>query len=251
MAYRQIWLAQVLRDAGLNVVEVPGWQTRGHGEMGNLLGVMCHHTAGSRNGDAPSLAVVRDGRPDVSGPLAQLVLARSGTYHVVAAGKCWHAGKGAWRGIVAGSTHFIGIEAENTGLDNDQPWPAVQMDAYSTGVAAILKHIGAQPEFCIGHKEFAPRRKIDPTFDMDAFRAVVATKMGAIAASAKSSGRPVLGRGDTGEGVRDLQKAIGVPADGIFGPATETAVRALQQRAGLTVDGVVGPKTWAAIDGSK
>ena len=97
MAYRQIWLAQVLRDAGLNVVEVPGWQTRGHGEMGNLLGVMCHHTAGSRNGDAPSLNVVRDGRPDVSGPLAQLVLARSGTYHVVAAGKCWHAGKGAWR----------------------------------------------------------------------------------------------------------------------------------------------------------
>lgn len=246
MAYRQTWLPDVLRAAGLTVVEVPGWQTRGHGEMSNLLGVMCHHTAGSRNGDTPSLNVVRDGRPDVPGPLAQLVLARSGTYHVVAAGKCWHAGRGEWRGIVAGSSHFIGIEAENTGLDNDQPWPAAQMEAYATGVAAILKRIGARPEFCIGHKEFAPRRKIDPTFDMDAFRATVAGKMGVLGAA--PAPRPTLAKGDKGEDVRDLQTLLCVQVDGRFGPMTEAGVIRFQQRVGLTADGVVGPKTWAALE---
>lgn len=246
MAYRQTWLPDVLRAAGCEVVEVPGWQTRGHGEMSSLLGVMCHHTAGSRNGETPSLSVVRDGRPDVPGPLAQLLLSRTGTYYVVAAGKCWHAGRGEWRGIVAGSSHFIGIEAENTGLDNDQPWPAGQMDAYATGVAAILKHIGARPEFCIGHKEFAPRRKIDPTFDMETFRATVAAKMGVLGAPVPV--RPTLARGDKGEAVREVQTLLCVLVDGRFGPGTEAGVKRFQQRVGLTADGVVGPKTWAALE---
>ena len=66
----------------------------------------------------------------------------------------------------------IGIEAENVG-DGSDPWPAVQVDAYKRGCAAILKHIGAKPIMCAGHKEFAlPKgRKNDPNFDMEKFRA--------------------------------------------------------------------------------
>ncbi len=173
MTFALSWLADVLRDAGLNVVEEPGWKTRGHGDMRQVQGILCHHTAGPRNGNAPSLKIVVDGDQTLEGPRAQLVLGRDGTYFVVAAGKAYHAGKGSWPPMNLldnGNGHLIGIEAENTGLDNDQPWPDAQMEAYAKGCAAMIKHLGLSYSAVIGHKEYAPNRKIDPTFDMDAFR---------------------------------------------------------------------------------
>ena len=50
-----------------------------------------------------------------------------------------------------------------------------------------------------------------------------------------------------GGGVAAIQRAVGVPADGVFGPATARAVRAFQRRRGLVVDGIVGPQTRAAL----
>src|SRR5690349_24761363 len=132
-----IWLPEVLQAAGLKVATVEGWESRGRAEMGDVFGVICHHTGGRRTGIMPSLAVIRDGRPDLGGPLAQLGLGRDGTFFVVAAGKANHAGKGMWQGLVNGNTNFIGIEAENAGTADDLPWPAVQIDAYQRGVAAI------------------------------------------------------------------------------------------------------------------
>src|SRR5215210_8914862 len=140
MPFSLTWLADVLVQAGLNVAEEPGWKNRGRAEVGPIRGVMCHHTAGGAQGNMPSLRIIRDGRPDLPGPLSQLGLGRDGTYYVIAAGRCNHAGKGIWKGLVNGNSNFIGIEAENTGSSNDFPWPAVQLDAYHRGVAAILKH---------------------------------------------------------------------------------------------------------------
>jgi hypothetical protein len=171
MNFRLGWLPSVLRQAGLTVIEESGWETRGHGDMGDVRGVLLHHTAGPLKGDSPSLGVVIKGRPDLAGPLAQLFLARSGAWHVVAAGKAWHAGAGNLHGLTDGNGHLVGVEAENTGLPND-PWPAGQIDSYARGVAAILAHCHAQAEWCAGHKEYAtPKgRKTDPSFDMDDFR---------------------------------------------------------------------------------
>jgi hypothetical protein len=186
MTYSLTWLPAVLKGAGLKVVEQPGWKTRGHGDMGKVQGIICHHTAGPLKGNAPSLNIVTNGRPDLKGPLAQLVLGRDGTFYIVAAGLSYHAGKGNWQGVTAGNSHFIGIEAENTGLANEKAWPAVELDAYARGCAAILAYIGAKPIMCCGHKEYAiPKgRKPDPAnIDMNAFRKTVTAIMAGVVAA--------------------------------------------------------------------
>src|SRR5919205_1682907 len=232
MAFSLIWLAEVLEGAGLKVAEQPGWQTRGRADMGPVLGVMCHHTAGPRTGNMPSLGIITNGRPDLPGPLSQLGLGRDGTCYIVAAGRANHAGAGNWQGITTGNSSFIGIEAENTGKDDD-PWPAVQLDAYRRAVAAILKKIGADPIMCCGHKEYAlpPGRKSDPSFDMDDFRFKVGLVMSGAAPrpsvipAVDAENRRTLRRGDAGDAVAKVQAAVGVAADGVFGAVTEAAVR--------------------------
>ena len=254
MAYSLVWLRQVLLDAGLRVSEQPGWIDRGHGDAGPTKGVICHHTAGPANGNMPSLGVVTNGRPDLAGPLAQLGIGRDGTYYLVAAGKCYHAGAGSWRGVTTGNTSFIGIEAENTGLPGD-PWPNVQMVAYQRGVAAILKHIGADVGMCCGHKEYAlPKgRKDDPSFNMDEFRRGVADIMAGAASPpapvAANAGQATLKRDDSGAAVLDLQQHLNVPASGKFDGPTEAAVRKFQSEHGMQPDGIVGPKTWSVLGG--
>lgn len=256
MTFSLTWLPEVLEDAGLKVAEQPGWRTRGHGDVGTIRGVICHHTAGARTGNMPSLRIVTEGREDLPGPLSQLCLGRDGTFFVVAAGRASHAGKGVWQGIETGNTSFIGIEAENTGKGDD-PWPPVQMDAYRRGVAAILKRIGAQAIMACGHKEYAlPKgRKPDPTFDMNEFRTAVAAIMAGTAPppvlipAVDTAGRPTLRRGARGAAVKELQGKLGINADGSFGPATEAAVRQFQRGKGLVPDGIVGPRTWQLIAG--
>ena len=54
-------------------------------------------------------------------------------------------------------------------------------------------------------------------------------------------------RSHRGGGVRALQRKVGVPADGVFGPGTEAAVKRWQSRHGLVADGIVGPQTRSAM----
>ena len=54
--------------------------------------------------------------------------------------------------------------------------------------------------------------------------------------------------GSLGQDVRDLQQALALHVDGIFGPVTEEAVKFFQFQKSLVADGIVGPKTWAALD---
>jgi hypothetical protein len=50
-----------------------------------------------------------------------------------------------------------------------------------------------------------------------------------------------------GSTVKALQRALGVPADGIYGPQTRRAVRRFQRSHGLVVDGLAGPQTLSAL----
>lgn len=54
-------------------------------------------------------------------------------------------------------------------------------------------------------------------------------------------------KGSTGEKVKQIQKALGLTADGVFGLMTELAVKKFQKEHGLFADGVVGQKTLNAL----
>ena len=59
----------------------------------------------------------------------------------------------------------------------------------------------------------------------------------------------VLKQGSRGPLVQQLQEALGLEADGNFGPGTKAALQNWQSMNGLTADGVAGPKTLQALLG--
>lgn len=59
----------------------------------------------------------------------------------------------------------------------------------------------------------------------------------------------VLRKGSKGDAVKKLQAALGIGADGDFGPGTEAALKKWQSANGLTADGVAGPKTLSKLLG--
>ena len=68
-----------------------------------------------------------------------------------------------------------------------------------------------------------------------------------VAVPAAPAAAQELERGNTGDDVRAVQRALGITADGDFGPNTRRAVLDFQARNGLVVDGIVGPATKRAL----
>lgn len=188
-------LADYLRSWGLKVQEVSGWKTRSSNWSKSFTpnGVVCHHTAGpTASGNYPSYNTVLGGRSDVDGPLSQFGLGRDGTVILFAGHRANHAGVGGPKNGIpkdSGNAYLWGIEAENSGK---QAWPAVQMQAYYKLVAALSKYPKAPfaISMAIGHKEWAPGRKPDPSFDMNAFRANAQKAVNAGKGSAPKPSQP-------------------------------------------------------------
>ena len=177
-------LADVIRDAGLPVVEYDGWQSRarssGGFDSGRPAVVMVHHTASDTSpaNDAAYMVETSENRP-----VANLMLTRAGEVWVLAAGATNTNGKGGPIGVCpqdSMNTYAIGVEACNDGVG--EPWPVVQQDAYLMLVEQLCEHYAIAQ--VTSHQEYAPDRKIDPagpsrwppintagTWDMDEFRA--------------------------------------------------------------------------------
>ncbi|MBV9455808.1 MAG: N-acetylmuramoyl-L-alanine amidase [Rubrobacter sp.] len=173
-------LASVLQDWEVHVVEERDWRTRGNLPF-TPEGIIVHHTGGNRIGDAPSLHVVRDtGRPrdDIPPPLCNILLARSGVAHIIAALKVNHAGLGNSQVLeqvrqdvppiedvtvlhlsddMSGNQWFYGIEVQNTGLFDD-PYPPVQIEALVRCCAALCSSYGWTSARVIHHREWTSRK---------------------------------------------------------------------------------------------
>ena len=67
-----------------------------------------------------------------------------------------------------------------------------------------------------------------------------------LAPGAAHAAKP-LKRGSEGARVVQVQRWLGIDADGIFGSGTRRAVKRFQRRHGLATDGIVGPVTWNAL----
>jgi N-acetylmuramoyl-L-alanine amidase len=77
--------------------------------------------------------------------------------------RAWHAGKAWWRGITDVNSASIGIEIVNPGHEfGYRPFPAEQMAAVETLVAAAVARFGIDPSNVVGHSDVAPARKDDP-----------------------------------------------------------------------------------------
>ena len=74
---------------------------------------------------------------------------------------------------------------------------------------------------------------------------VIGVAVAASFASAADFGTATLRVGSRGAAVMEVQKLVGVTADGAYGPMTEAAVKAWQANVGLYADGIFGPASMA------
>ena len=253
MTHPLTFMADKFRDAGLTVVEEPGWRTRGgdfYGPDGYPIGGMQHHTA-----------------PPVPFPVSNLYatgrvkanynVKPDGTVHVIAAGACnYSSGSGSsivrnetragiaptgtalQRGLVdnAGGNHwYVNNETDHAG--DGRPIPTPQYRACVTAWTIICNHFGWTQNRIISHGEWT-RRKIDPYWNgRDAHRNLADMRRDIQLALANQPIEPPDPGDDDVQAVTLIQQAL-VDAGyniGDFGPNNDG------------VDGEAGPSTLAGL----
>ncbi|MFJ8727757.1 N-acetylmuramoyl-L-alanine amidase [Streptomyces sp. NPDC093269] len=184
------------RAEGLTIHEYAGWRTHNRDSatgktFGPVHGVLIHHTAGHNDKD-----ICYKGRSDLPGPLCHNWLGKTAGMWMIGQGRANHAGLvdgDVINALIAekplpkdneadtdGNDVLYGLEIENLG-DGKDPYPADQYRQAVLWAAAHCRFHKWTAKSIAGHKEVQPG-KIDPSFDMDVFRADVdkqlATKPG-------------------------------------------------------------------------
>lgn len=251
--------------SGANSGEFPSRTTvtKGRGGASPLPPPLCNHLVGR---DAGRVGVVTDGRAYDSGMGSGVVL-NEVRHGVVPAGG---AGQRGLADTVNGNPWFYDVEIENDGVG--EPFDPGQWEAALDICEALCRHHGWSATNVIGHYEWT-RRKIDPqraTWDMAAFRAQLAVRLGQAAPPAPpppaprppappggsvviTVSLPELRLGAQNVDVSAVQSLLNIKAgqglvvDGDFGARTDTAVKNWQRWFKLEVDGIVGEQTWKTL----
>lgn len=157
-------LVAVLRAAGVPVAEEAGWRTRTRPGVFHPSGIVVHDDVIPRAvSNTARVRVIRDGRSDLPGPLAHVSLLPDGTWHVVASGRCNHAGEGG--GLLGfpvgsdGNANFYGVEVAHH--PDDGGYDPRQIPSLVRGCAALCRAGEWGAERVLHHREWAPKRKID------------------------------------------------------------------------------------------
>ncbi len=172
---RATFLADVLRAAGVPVVEMSNWKNTGNGELLRVDALTWHHD-GSPVGPSNTANYIRN--EVISGRAgANIWISLDGTWYLIAAGKTYHAGD-VLDGK-PGNEHSIGIETDHT---TGETWSGVELLAsLRKGTAAILNHLRRSPAVGLEfHKTVCdpPGRKNDPDgLEIATERAAVALLM--------------------------------------------------------------------------
>lgn len=159
----------ILRAAGCEVVEFPGWQTRQRPGLFAPRAFVMHHD-GSPLGPAHDayayaewLFTVGRASEGIPAPLSQFWIDYYGRWWIGAAGRANHAGTGDGWGVIPegmGNAYGVGIEMDNT---TGEPTLAAQWEALHRGLPAMCTAFGWDPAGALtAHKEYARGRKFDP-----------------------------------------------------------------------------------------
>lgn len=183
---------QLARARGLTVTFEPGWETRGNGQTAAYVGMIEHHTATSSSlaNPFPSRFMLRDGRSDLRGPLANSGGPADGSIHIVAAHPANHAGASGGRSmgplpVTTTFNRFVwGHEIDYAGVVPMLPGQYRAAGIWTWCVLTALHEFGQISGFSVerarAHMETSITGKWDPgyasgkTIDMAAFRRAAA-----------------------------------------------------------------------------
>ena len=156
------------------------------------------------------------------------------TQMVPEATRAWHAGVSCWQGIEDINSSSIGIEIHNPGHEGGYPdFPNAQMAAVEALCLDIIDRHRIAPRCVLAHSDIAPRRKIDPGEKFDWARLALAGAGHWVEPAELVEGE-VLELGDSGDGVRNLQRNLaaygyGIDPGGDFDEHTQIVVSAFQR----------------------